>query len=64
MSTGEQIKQLRGSKSQATVAAAIGITKSSYAMYERGERRPRDEVKKRIADYFGKTVEELFFGKE
>ena len=30
-------------------------------MYERGERIPRDQVKKRIAHYFGKTVEEIFF---
>jgi len=30
-------------------------------MYERDERVPRDEVKIRIANFFGKTVQELFY---
>lgn len=29
-------------------------------MYERGERIPRDQIKKRIAQYFGQSVEEIF----
>ena len=52
----------RGERSQSTIASEIGITKSSWAMYERNERIPRDEVKIRIAEYFGKTVQEIFFG--
>ena len=36
-------------------------TKSSYAMYERDERVPRDEVKVRISNFFGVSVQELFF---
>lgn len=27
----------------------------------RGERIPRDQIKKRIAQYFGQSVEEIFF---
>jgi DNA-binding XRE family transcriptional regulator len=61
MSAGEKIRQLRGKKSQSVVADELGITKSSLAMYERNERRPRDEVKLKIARYFGKSVEEIFF---
>lgn len=61
MSAGEMLRQLRGEQTQVEVATAIGITKSSWAMYERGERIPRDEVKRRIAAYFGKTVQEIFF---
>lgn len=61
MSAGEILRQLRGEQTQVAVATAIGITKSSWAMYERGERIPRDEVKRRIAAYFGKTVQEIFF---
>lgn len=61
MSAGEMLRQLRGEQTQVEVATAIGITKSSWAMYERGERVPRDEVKRRIAAYFGKTVQEIFF---
>lgn len=64
MPYNEQLKKLRGNMSQDSIAKAIGITKSSWAMYERGERVPRDEVKIRIANYFGKTVQELFFGQQ
>ena len=62
MPFGENLKELRGNKSQDEIAKAIGITKSSWAMYERNERVPRDEVKIRIADYFHKSVQEIFFG--
>lgn len=62
MSYGEMLRKLRGDKSQDYIAAQIGVTKSSWAMYERNERTPRDEVKIRIANYFNKTVQEIFFG--
>ena len=62
MNFAEKLRALRGSKTQKEVAEALGITKSSWAMYERGERVPRDEIKVRIATYFGKTVQEIFFG--
>ncbi len=61
MSFGETLKRLRGNQTQEEIANNIGITKSSWAMYERNERVPRDEVKIRIANYFGKTVQEIFF---
>lgn len=61
MSTPEILRALRGEKSQARIADEIGITKSSWAMYERGERVPRDEVKIRIAEYAGKSVQEIFY---
>lgn len=62
MPYNEQLKKLRGSMSQDEISRKIGITKSSWAMYERGERVPRDEVKIKIANYFNKTVQEIFFG--
>ena len=57
------LRGLREARSESLSAAAegIGITKSALAMYERGERTPRDEVKVKIALYYGKTVQELFF---
>ena len=61
MSVNQKLRELRGNQTLMEGAAGIGITKSSWAMYERGERVPRDEVKKRIAAYFGKTVQEIFF---
>ena len=61
MGTPEILRALRGEKSQSQIADEIGITKSSWAMYERGERVPRDEVKIRIAEYAGKSVQEIFY---
>lgn len=61
--TGTILRKLRGDRTQEEIAAALGITKSSWAMYERDERVPRDEVKIRIAKFFGKSVEELFIPK-
>lgn len=61
MSAGEKIKALRGNRSQSVVAEAVGITKSALAMYERDERRPRDEVKIKLANYFGCSVSEIFY---
>lgn len=59
--TGTILRKLRGDRTQEEIAAALGITKSSWGMYERDERVPRDEVKIRIAKFFGKSVEELFY---
>ncbi len=58
---GDTLKNLRGNKTQIEVANALGITKSSWSMYERNERIPRDEIKIKIANYFEKSVQELFF---
>lgn len=62
MPFGEKLRELRGDKSQEKIAEEIGVTKSSWAMYERNERVPRDEVKVRIANYFHLSVQEIFFG--
>lgn len=61
MSFGKILRDLRGEKTQEEIAQAVGVTKSSWAMYEREERIPRDEVKIQIAKYFGKSVQDIFF---
>lgn len=61
MSYGEKLRELRGKRTQEEMAKELNITKSSLAMYERNERVPRDEVKIRIANFFGKSVQEIFF---
>ena len=61
MSFGKILRSLRADKTQEEIAKDIGITKSSWAMYERGERIPRDEVKVLIAQYFGVPVQDIFF---
>lgn len=61
MSFGNILRTLRGDRTQDEIACAIGITKSAWAMYEREERVPRDEVKVRIANYFKMSVQDIFF---
>lgn len=57
----DRLIKLRGNRTQAEVAQAIGVTPSAYSMYENGERIPRDEIKKRIAEYYKRTVNTIFF---
>ena len=58
---GNELRRLRGNRTIEESAKAIGISKSALAMYERGERFPRDEVKIRIADYYKKPIQKIFF---
>jgi transcriptional regulator with XRE-family HTH domain len=58
---GERLSNLRKNKSQERVANEVGISVSALSMYEQGNRVPRDEIKVKLAAYFGVTVEELFF---
>lgn len=64
MSIGSKLRELRGEKTQQTVADALGITKSALAMYEKDKRVPRDEVKVKVAKYYGVTVQSLFFASD
>ena len=60
-SIGERLVNLRGDKSQIVVANDLGISVSALSMYENGNRIPRDEIKCRIAAYYGKSIQEIFF---
>lgn len=57
----ERLIFLRGNKTQKRVADDLEISQSAYAMYETGKRIPSDEKKKRIANYYNKTVQEIFY---
>ena len=57
----ERLVKLRGKRTQAEVAEAIGVSPSAYSMYETGERIPRDEIKIRIAKFYKRTVSSIFF---
>lgn len=61
IAVGKRIRSLRGSESQQALADKLRISKSALAMYERGERVPRDEVKVRIARHFNASIESIFF---
>ena len=52
---------LRGEIAQAEVARAIGISRSALAMYESGKRIPRDSIKVKLAAYYKKSVQSIFF---
>lgn len=55
------LKMLRNEKnmSQQELADALGISKSSINMYERGERQPNFETLETIADYFNVDIDYL-----
>ncbi len=58
---GQKLVELRGAKSREQVAVDLGISYSALVSYELGERVPRDEIKIKIAKYYGVDVGELFF---
>lgn len=53
--------ELRGTKSREEVAEAVGISVSALQMYENAQRMPKDEIKIRLANFYGVTVQYLFF---
>lgn len=61
MTIAERLVKARGSKKREEVAAAVGVSLSAIAMYENGERIPRDETKIKLAKYYNTTVQKLFF---
>lgn len=58
---GERLRNLRGDQPREAVALAVGVTAQAVANYETGARIPADEIKLRLAEHFGKTVQELFY---
>ena len=61
INTQNKLRELRGDRTQEEVAKGVGISTSTYAMYERGERTPRDRNKLAIAKYFDRSVGYIFF---
>ena len=53
-----RIKELRKSKglTQAELAAKLGVTRQAVSLYEKGQRKPKIETWKKLADYFGVSV--------
>ena len=58
---GKRLVTLRGNRSQEEVAKKLGISISALSMYEQGNRIPRDEIKIKIAEFYGLSVQEIFF---
>ncbi len=59
-----KLKDLRGDRTQKEVAEALGITPMAMSYYESGERVPSDDVKAKLASYYGVSVGYLFFAEK
>lgn len=60
---GKRLKDARADRgcTAEEVAKACGITVTAVYMYENGHRIPRDETKQRLSDFYGISVQNLFF---
>ena len=60
---GSRIKGMRYERGETAedLAKSIGVSPSAIAMYEIGQRIPRDEIKIKIAEHCGLPVEDIFF---
>lgn len=61
MQIRDRLIEARGERSRSEVAAMVGVSTSAIAMYETGQRVPRDDIKVKLADCYGTTVQALFF---
>ena len=56
-----RLREARAGRYESDVCEACGIVRSALCQYETGRRIPMDEIKVRLAQYYGKTVQELFY---
>lgn len=59
--TGERLRRLRGKRTLAEVGKAVGMAPSTLSMIENGIRGTSDTNKKKLAEYYGRTVAYIFF---
>lgn len=58
---GARLRKCRGSRSIETIAEAIGVSPSAISMYENGVRVPKDDIKIKLASYYKKSIQWLFY---
>lgn len=58
---GRRLVELRGCRTRTGVARELGISYSAFCNYEHGRRVPRDDVKIKLAKYYGTTVGKIFY---
>lgn len=58
------LKELRGELTQQEVAIRLKITTSHYGFIENGTRTPSLKLAKKISSYYGKSIEDIFFGNQ
>lgn len=57
---GKRLRELRGIRTRTGVAREIGIPYSTLQAYEEGTRVPSGRNKKKLSDYYGVPVREIF----
>lgn len=58
---GKRLREARGDIPRKEVCENVGISLSALMMYENGERVPRDSIKVKLASFYHKKIEELFY---
>ena len=58
---GKKLRILRGIRTRAEVEKETGISQARLGNYEHGARIPNDEAKVILSNYYGMTVQELFY---
>ena len=56
-----KLRELRGKRSQSTVARELGITRQMLSAIESGERNPSLELANKIAVFYVVPIEDIFF---
>ena len=57
----KRLIELRGDKTREKVCVDLEISYSALQSYEMGARVPKDELKIKIANYYGVTVQSIFY---
>ena len=58
--SGKILRKLRGIRVRTGVAQELGISYSMLCKLEDGRRKPREELKKRLAEYYGVPTSSIF----
>ena len=58
---GKRLRELRGIRTRTGVVRQLGISYSLLSFYERGDRFPSEENQKKLANYYGVSVDDLFY---
>lgn len=61
---GKILRELRGIRTMTGAAREIGISYSMLTKLEYGIKVPGEGLKKRLADYYGKSEDEIFYTDE
>lgn len=64
MEIGRRLRALRGDRTLQKVSDDTGLGVSALTMYELGNRMPRDEAKIALANYYGVSIDNLFFAEK